>query len=57
MGYFLNKYQEYISTTNKHAESHFRELENQFDDITHSLIKSMDSYDDIQEKLFKHQEH
>lgn len=49
--YFLNRYQEYLASTGKHAESHFRELESLFDDITHSLIKSMESYDEIQEKL------
>ena len=53
---FLNKYQEYLSKEGKGAEAHFREMEAKFDDFTHSLLSTRDSYDEIQEKLYKMQE-
>jgi len=52
----LNKYQEYLSKEGKGAEAHFREMEAKFDDFTHSLLSTRDSYDEIQEKLYKMQE-
>lgn len=56
MNQFLNKYQEYQTLEGKSSEPHFREIENKFDNMTHSLLKTLDSYDEIQDKLQKTQE-